>query len=401
MSLTRRRWMAATGAAAAAAALAPGPLSGASSAPALPPALKPDVFRDRQARLRAAARSGGFDALFVTPSTNLAYSANLSMGRSERLTALLLFSDGPTVLVTPFFEADNHRRDAVVDDVLTWKEDEDPIAMSTKALGKASTVGIEGSTAYATAAKLLSGAAIQGRDATAVFDALRMVKSEEEQSLIREAARRTNLAIEATHKRLSRGMTESEVSNLLEQELQKLGVRGGGLVQFGPSSALPHGGPGDRKLAAGEVVLIDAGCKIHGYTSDVTRTVSFGPPSDELRKVYGVVDRAQIAGIEALRAGVAGEAVDRAARKAIEDGGYGAFFTHRLGHGLGMDGHEPPYLVAGNTTPIAVGNTVTIEPGIYMPGKFGVRIEDDYCARASSLPASLSTRPGDLTIIGS
>jgi Xaa-Pro dipeptidase len=230
---------------------------------------------------------------------------------------------------------------------------------------------------------------------------LRMVKSEEEQSLIREAARRTNLAIEATHKRLSRGMTESEVSNLLEQELQKLGVRGGGLVQFGPSSALPHGGPGDRKLAAGDVVLIDAGCKIHGYTSDVTRTVSFGPPSDELRKVYGVVDRAQIAGIEALRAGVAGEAVDRAARKAIEDGGYGAFFTHRLGHGLGMDGHEPPYLVAGNTTPIAVGNTVTIEPGIYMPGKFGVRIEDDYCARASSLPASLSTRPGDLTIIGS
>ncbi|MEP6995302.1 MAG: Xaa-Pro peptidase family protein [Acidobacteriota bacterium] len=401
MSFTRRRWMAATGAAAAAAALGSKPLSGAAPVPALPPALKPDVFRDRQARLRAAAKSAGFDALLVTPSTNLAYAANLSMGRSERLTAILLFSDGPSVLVTPFFEADNHRRDAVVDDVLTWKEDEDPIALAVKAIGRAKTVGIEGSTSYATASRLLSAGPLEGRDATAVFDGLRMIKSEDEQTFIREAARRTNLAIEATHRKLSRGLTESEVANLLEQEFQSLGVHGDGLVQFGPSSALPHGGPGDRKLAAGDAVLIDAGCRVRGYTSDITRTVSFGPASDELRKVYGVVNRAQIAGIEAVRAGAAGEDVDRVARKVIEDAGYGAFFTHRLGHGLGMDGHEPPYLVHGNTAPLVAGNTVTVEPGIYLPGKFGVRIEDDYSARSASLPASLSTRPGDLAIIGS
>src|SRR5262245_19168545 len=398
MSLTRRAWMAATGAAAAAAAW-PAELSAAEAAAPLPSPLPADVFRDRQARLRAGARAAGIEVLFATPSTNLAYAANLSIGRSERLTALLLFTDGPAVLVTPSFEADNHRRDAVVDDVLTWKEDENPEALVAKTLGKTRIVGIEGSTAYATAARLRAATSVEERDATAIFDALRSVKSAEEQALIRDASRRTSLAIAATHKRLSRGVTEREAATWLEQEFQKQGVSGGGLVQFGPSAALPHGGPGDRRLAAGDVILIDAGCKVRGYTSDVTRTVSFGPASDELRKVYAIVDRAQRAGIDALAAGVSGEDVDRAARKVIEDAGYGAFFTHRLGHGLGMDGHEQPYLVRGNRTPLAAGNTVTIEPGIYLPGKLGVRIEDDYCAAAGASPVSLSTRPGELVVL--
>ena len=393
--------MTAAGAAAATAswpaALSSAP-SGASSEP-LPPALAPDVFHDRQARLRAGAKARGLDALFLTPSTNLEWSANLAIGRSERLTALLLLVDGPAVLVTPYFEAENHRRDAVVDDIVTWNEDEDPMPLAVRALGKAKTVGIEGTTAYHTASELQSSAPFDAKDATAVFDGLRMVKSAEEQAFIREAARRTSLAIEAVHKKLSRRMTESEVSNLLEQQFQNLGVRGGGLVQFGPSSALPHGGPGERKLGAGDVVLIDAGCKVRGYTSDVTRTVSFGPPSEEVRKVYGIVDRAQVAGIEALRAGATGAEVDRAARRVIEAAGYGGFFTHRLGHGLGMDGHEPPYLVRGNTTPLSAGNTVTVEPGIYLPGKFGVRIEDDYAVRESGASAGLSTRPGALTVL--
>jgi Xaa-Pro dipeptidase len=402
MPLTRRRWMTATGAAAAAAALpsAPGAAAPDPAIP-LPAALKPDVFRDRQARLRTAARTAGADVLFVTPSTNLAYSANLAMGRSERLTALLLFTDGPAVLVTPFFEAENHRRDAIVDEVVTWKEDEDPIAVTVGLLAKVKIAGIEGTTAYDTVTRLLAAAPVEARDATATFDALRMIKSPEEQAFLRDAARRTTLAIEATHRRLATGKTESEVSAILEQEFQTQGVHGGGLVQFGPSAALPHGGPGDRRLAPGDVVLIDAGCKVRGYNSDVTRTVSFGKPSDEVRKVYGAVDRAQLAGIEALKAGAAPEHVDRAARRVIEDAGYGAFFTHRVGHGLGMDGHEPPYLVRGNATPLATGNTVTIEPGIYLPGKFGVRIEDDYTARDAAPPASLSARPGELLILKS
>jgi Xaa-Pro aminopeptidase len=169
-------------------------------------------------------------------------------------------------------------------------------------------------------------------------------------------------------------------------------------VQFGASASLPHGGPRDRELAKGDAVLIDCGCRVRGYTSDVTRTVAFGAPSDEFRKVYAIVNRAQLAGIEALAAGKPAEDVDRAARKVIEDAGYGAYFTHRLGHGLGMDGHEQPYLVEGNAKPLVAGNVVTVEPGIYLPGKFGVRIEDDYGVREKGL-ASLSLRAGELVIL--
>jgi Xaa-Pro dipeptidase len=396
--------VAAAGTAAAGAALPESVAAEPAAPPApstlpLPPPLPADVFRERQARLAGAAKARGLDALFVTPSTNLAWSSNLSIGRSERLTALILPVDGPAVLITPNFEAENHRRDVAVNDIVTWNEDEDPMALAVRALGRAKTVGIEGSTAYHTVAQLSAAASsVQMQDATELFDSFRMVKSAEEKALIREAARRTILAIEATQRRLARGMTESQLSTILEQEFHKVGVSGGGLVQFGPSAAFPHGAPGDRKLERGDVVLIDAGCRVRGYTSDVTRTVSFGSPKPEVRTVYDAVDRAQRAGIDALRAGASGEEVDRAARRVIEEAGYGSAFTHRLGHGLGMDGHEPPYLVRGNTAPLVAGNTVTVEPGIYLPGKFGVRIEDDY-AVSEGAAESLSTRPSALKIL--
>jgi Xaa-Pro dipeptidase len=397
--LTRRRWIASAGAAAAAASV-PLPLvsaAGRSEVVPLPPRLKSDVFRDRQARLRAGAKSRGWDAILVTPSTNLAYATGLSMSRSERLTALVLATEGPAVLVTPAFEESNVARDATVDDVQTWQEEQDPIAIAAKLVLR-KTVGVEGSTAFSTASLLSSAASAKVEDAAPVFDALRAVKSAEELAFIREAGRRTVLAISATHEHLRRGMTESEVADILAQEFSNLGVHGDGLVQFGPSAALPHGGPGERKLARGDAVLIDCGCRVRGYTSDVTRTVSFGPPSDDFRKVYGIVNRAQVAGIEALEAGRTGEEVDRAARKVIEDAGYGRYFTHRLGHGLGMDGHEHPYLVKGNKKPLVAGNSVTIEPGIYLPEKFGVRIEDDYGVREKGL-ASLSVRPQELVVL--
>jgi Xaa-Pro aminopeptidase len=397
--LTRRRWIASAGAAAAAASVPSPPASaaGRSEVPPLPSRLPAEVFRERQAKLRAGAKTRGWDAILVTPSTNLAYATGLSMFRSERLTALVLVTDGPAVLVTPAFEESNVTRDATVDDVQTWQEEQDPIAIAAKLVLR-KTVGVEGSTAFSTASLLSSAASAKVEDAAPVFDALRAVKSAEELAFIKEAGRRTVLAISATHERLRRGMTESEVADILVQEFSNLGVHGDGLVQFGPSSALPHGGPGERKLARGDAVLIDCGCRVRGYTSDVTRTASFGPPSDDFRKVYGIVNRAQVAGIEALEAGRTGEEVDRAARKVIEDAGYGRYFTHRLGHGLGMDGHEHPYLVKGNRKPLVAGNSVTIEPGIYLPEKFGVRIEDDYGVLEKGL-ASLSVRPQELVVL--
>lgn len=400
MSMTRRHLLTtATGVTLSGALpVPPGLLTATPEPPALPPPLSSDVFRERQSQLKAAAKARGWNALFVTPSANLTYAANLPIGRSERLTALILLVDGPAILLTPSFEEANHRRDAVVDEIRTWKEEEDPIALAAKVLREKRAIGLEGSTPYSTASMLSSANGGKLEDATALFDSLRMVKSKDEQAFIREAARRTNLAIGATHKRMRGGMSEREVSRILEEEFSKLGVRGGGLVQFGPSSALPHGSAGDRRLSKGDAVLIDCGCKVRSYNSDLTRTVGYGAPSEEFRKVYAIVDRAQMAGIEALKTGASGEDVDRAARKVIEDAGYGPNFTHRLGHGLGLDGHELPYLVAGNRKPLAVGNTVTIEPGVYIPGRFGVRIEDDYAAGESGA-VSLSVRPGDMVVI--
>ncbi|HET7296114.1 MAG TPA: M24 family metallopeptidase, partial [Gemmatimonadales bacterium] len=153
---------------------------------------------------------------------------------------------------------------------------------------------------------------------------------------------------------------------------------GGGLVQFGPSSALPHGGPAGPKLMRETVVLIDCGCRVGGYESDITRTIWFGDrPTPEFKRVFNTVHDAQTAAIELGRPGTPCQEMDRAARKVIRAAGYGEFFTHRLGHGLGMDGHEPAYLVEGNTTPLEPGMVFTDEPGIYQLGKFGVRIEDD------------------------
>lgn len=176
--------------------------------------------------------------------------------------------------------------------------------------------------------------------------------------------------------------------------MESRGSSGDGLVQFGPSSALPHGGPASGQLQKEMVVLIDAGCRVGGYTSDITRTIWYGDaPSDEFKKVFNLVHDAQTAAMQLGKPfTVRCQEMDRAARKVIADAGYGQYFTHRLGHGMGMDGHEPPYLVEGNDTPLEPGMVFTIEPGIYQLDKFGVRIEDDNLVTDSGLEV-LSQRP--------
>src|SRR5947199_17402 len=216
-------------------------------------------------------------------------------------------------------------------------------------------------------------------DGAPVTERLRIVKAPEELALIRRAIEITEAAIAATFAQLAAQVTERDVAQLLSREMQQRGAPGGGLVQFGPSSALPHGGPAGPKLERETVVLIDAGCRVAGYDSDITRTTWFGDsPSAEFRKVFNLVHDAQTAAMQLGRPLYTQcQEMDRAARTVIRDGGYGPCFTHRLSHGLGMDGHEPPYLVEGNETRLEPEMVFTIEPGIYQLGKFGVRIEDD------------------------
>ena len=349
------------------------------------PSLSPAVFARRLERAQTELKARRWAFLIATPSTNYEYLTGYNPGRSERLIALVLPVSGSPAVVCPSFEVERIRRHSIITDLRGWEEQDDPYVLVGDVVRRLSlrsargTIALESSTAYQSSLRL--AAALPGWklvDAAPVTERLRVIKSPEEIALIRRAIVITQDAMAATFAQLAVGTTEVEVSQVLSHEMEQRGARGGGLVQFGPSSALPHGGPAGPKLEREMVVLIDCGCTVGGYQSDITRTIWFGDhPSDEFVKVFNIVYDAQTAAIELGRPGTPCQDMDRAARRVITAAGYGSFFTHRLGHGLGMDGHEPAYLVEGNTTPLEPGMVFTDEPGIYQLGKFGVRIEDD------------------------
>jgi Xaa-Pro dipeptidase len=311
---------------------------------------------------------------------------------------------GTPALVCPSFEVERIKRNAAITDVRGWEEDQNPWKLVKKAgqemkpAHRNGSAAVEPSTSYQSFLHIED--ALGGwkfTNGASVTERLRIIKSPEEVALIRQAIGVTETSIAATFAQLAVGMTERDVSTLLSREMTSRGAPGGGLVQFGPSSALPHGGPSAGALARETVVLIDAGSRVEGYTSDITRTIWFGDaPSDEFKKVFNTVHDAQTAAIENAKPFTTQcQDVDRAARKVITDAGYGQYFTHRLGHGMGMDGHEAPYMVEGNETRIEPGMVFTDEPGIYQLNKFGVRIEDD-CVMTDSGVEVLSHRPAKL-----
>jgi len=230
---------------------------------------------------------------------------------------------------------------------------------------------------------------------------LRLCKDAAAVAALREAIAISEAALQATIAQIQVGMTEREIANILVGEQLK---RGGGKLPFepivlsGPKSALPHGEPGERRVAAGEPLLFDFGTSAHGYASDITRTFSLGAPSARLAEVYAVVKAANAAGRAAAGPGVVAQDVDRATRKVIEDAGFGEYFTHRTGHGLGLETHEDPTMVEANTMMLEPGMVFTIEPGIYIPGEVGVRIEDNMLITANGAEA-LTTFPRDLMTI--
>lgn len=343
-----------------------------------------DVFERRLERARSLMREANGTILVATSgATNFEYLVGHDYGRSERLIALFVPSTGDPIIVAPSFEAERVRRGAKIGTVVPWEEHEDPYAIARKALGAAASspaLVLEPKTEYWTAmrfASALPGARlIDGSDA---FERMRLIKSPEEIERMRRATTITEDAIAATFDQLEAGMRDRDIAAIVAREHQKRGVQGGALVQLAQQSALPHGGTIGTVLAEGMVVLMDGGCTFQGYASDITRTRWFGEqPSAKFIEMYNLVYDAQTAAMERVKPGVPCQEIDRAARAVITKGGYGQYFTHRLGHGMGMEGHEPAYMVEGNTRPLEPGFMFSVEPGIYILNEFGVRIEDDF-----------------------
>lgn len=228
----------------------------------------------------------------------------------------------------------------------------------------------------------IAKAAAQARvvSATPVTAGCRMIKSDHEIALMRLAAQVTLTAYEAAYRELKEGMTKPQLEDLIAAAYDRLGFPGEADAQVDQNTANPHGSATPQIIQEGSIVMVDDGCRVEGYTSDITRTFTLGKPTDKMKKVFEIVHRAQSEALKTARPSLQCQAVDAAARKVIVDAGYGPdykYFTHRLGHGMGMDGHEWPYLVRGNTTPLAANMTFSDEPGIYIRGEFGIRLEDD------------------------
>jgi Xaa-Pro dipeptidase len=364
--------------------------------------ITPDEFHGRllQAQNLMAELQPKFDALFVAPGSSLYYFTGIRWGMSERLLALVLPREGPPIMVVPGFEEGRLREKLRFPmEVRVWQEDESPAKIAAGALAdrgiRTGRMGIEETAPFTYYDHLReAGAGFECVSADPITIACRGHKSAHELELMRLACDATFEVFRAVFASLKAGMSQDEIGRLVEAGFSKMGLGGGALVLLGASAALPHGTLKPQTLKEGDVVLIDGGCKLEGYESDVTRTTVFGKASEKIARAYEIVRKAQDAALDAARAGRLSGTVDDAARAVITDAGYGPdykFFTHRLGHGIGLDEHEHPYLVRGSKTVLEPGMTFSNEPGIYVPGEFGLRCEDDMVITADGR-AQLLTR---------
>ncbi len=361
-----------------------------------------DEFHERMLRAQKlmAESSPKYDALFVAPGTSLYYFTGIRWGGSERLLGLVIPRTGDPIVIVPGFEEGRLREKLHFPaEVRVWQEDESPTKIAAAALSdrgiRTGRIGVEETAAFTFVDHLRTAApGFEFASGDAVTIACRGRKSAHELELMRLACESTFDVFRAVFASLKEGMSQEDIGKLVEGGFSKMGLHGGALVLLGASAALPHGTIKPQKLKDGDVVLIDGGCTVEGYESDVTRTGIFGETPEKVARVYEIVRRAQDAALEAARAGRLSGTVDDAARKVVTDGGYGPdykFFTHRLGHGIGLDGHEHPYLVRGSKTVLEPGMTFSNEPGIYIPGEFGLRCEDDMVIAADG-PAQLLTQ---------
>jgi Xaa-Pro dipeptidase len=346
---------------------------------------------ERQEKARRLMEANDLDAILLMEGTSLNYFTGIRWWGGERMFAMVLPAKGTSFYVCPGFEEGRAREqissapEGQGADLRIWQEDESPYErvaqglkdrdIATGKLGMEETVRFvfcEGIGKAAPQVHLVS--------ATPVTAGCRMIKTRAELDLMRLASKVTLTAYKAVYESLKDGMTHRDVGHLVEAAHEQLGFEGDALVEVGAYAAFPHGSVQAQMIHEGVPILIDGGCKVEGYESDITRMLVIGKAPDKVKKVFDIVHRAQSTALATARPGLECGAVDAAARKVITDAGYGPdykFFTHRLGHGIGMDGHEWPYLVRGNTTKLAANMTFSDEPGIYLRGEFGLRLEDD------------------------
>jgi Xaa-Pro dipeptidase len=354
----------------------------------------PITTAEREQRIERARQlmaQHKLDAILLTGGTSMVYFSNIHWWMSERLFAMVMPVKGAPFYVCPAFEEDRAREQisggpgGANPELRLWHEDESPyqrIAEGLKDKGIASgRVGIEETVRYVFTEGLAKAAPnLHLASATPVTACCRMIKSQHELQLMTLANQVTLAAYEAAYLSMKEGMTQHDFGHLVDAAHAKQGFQGSASIQVGENSALPHGSAKPQVIHEGTILLIDGGCKVEEYESDISRTFVLGKPTDKMKKVFEIVHRAQSAALAAAKPGVEAQAVDAAARKVITDAGYGPdykYFTHRVGHGIGMDGHEWPYLVRGDTLPLAPNMTFSDEPGIYIRGEFGVRLEDD------------------------
>jgi len=366
--------------------------------------VKPIASDEYQARVAhaqqlLAKQKPELSALFVAPGTSLFYFTGVHWWPSERLLGLLIPQKGVPLVVCPAFEEARFREQLRIPaEVRIWQEDESPTKLAASALAdrgvRTGRIGVEEATMFTFYDYLRQASpGLEFTSADPVTIACRGIKSAHELDLMRFACGATCDVYRAVFASLKEGMSQNDVSELVAAGYTKMGLRGEALVLFGAAAALPHGTLKPQTLREGDVVLIDDGCKVEGYSSDVTRTGVFGKPSEKIQRTFEIVRSAQEAALDAARKGKLSGTVDDAARAIITSAGYGPdykFFAHRLGHGIGLDGHEHPYLVRGSKTNLVSGMTFSNEPGVYIPGEFGIRCED-LMVVADDGPAQLLT----------
>ena len=375
------------------------------------------MHMERLSRTIEQAAAHGLDALALVPGPNLFYLTGLSFHLSERPIVALLPVDASPVIVLPALEAVKVEQTTVGLDVFPYTDEEGytpafqrvcaSLALAAPSTGSGHrpptgsgqhcVIGVEPLQMRLLEVRLLERCApgCQLVPAEEVLGKLRMRKDECELEQMRRAIAITEAALRSTMRQVGAGMTEREIATLLTVEMLQAGGEGmafSPIVVAGPNSASPHATPTDRPIQPGETVIVDCGATVGGYAADITRTFVIGELEPELAQVYEVVRAANGAGLAAAGPGVPAEEVDRAARAVIEDAGYGEHFIHRTGHGLGLEVHEPPFIVLGNRRPLEPGMIFTVEPGIYLPGRGGVRIEDDVLVTPSGAE-SLTTFP--------